>query len=404
MRLFSTILVFSFLLTCFLGQSQDAKDAKGVRGFVGVEPFEVRLEALVDIEPYRGRWALQGETIADRDREAILADVAALFESGVSLSAPNAVIDYADRLVRFVRPDPEKGYIPDERESIPLDDALVGLTFSADAAEVEALEIEWRWFAPGQDRVPIEIASRGSPSARYATPDDPVVTWKLDREIAQPELQEVPDAVRVERAPLRFLLAAGLGMWIYGAAIVLRDKHRSTRRVGWLFVGGLACGVVAMTVKTTRFEQPNAEAVDEIVYALLRNTYHAFDFRDESAIYDTLEHSVTGSLLEEVYIEVRSSLELENQGGPRVRVYEIALRESERLPAPAGDAAAFRARAEWVTVGEVTHWGHTHERTNRYEADLTVAAKGEDWKISGLELLNEERVQKVSRRTAAPES
>ena len=147
---------------------------------------------------------------------------------------------------------------------------------------------------------------------------------------------------------------------------------------------------------------PADAAAEDLVYALLRNTYHAFDFRDESAIYDTLEKSVSGPLLEEVYLEMRYSLELENTGGPRVRVYEIALRECQDVPG--GDTAngGFRTRAEWVTIGEVTHWGHTHERTNRYEAEIALVANDETWKINGLELLNEERMQKVSRQVIPP--
>src|SRR5690606_12694805 len=101
-------------------------------------------------------------------------------------------------------------------------------------------------------------------------------------------------------------------------------------------------------------------------------TYHAFDFRDESAIYDTLEKSIMGPLLERVYLEMRSSLELESSGGPRVRVYEIAMRECRNLNVSDADESTFRAFAEWVTVGEVTHWGHTHERTNKYEAEVAV--------------------------------
>ena len=35
---------------------------------------------------------------------------------------------------------------------------------------------------------------------------------------------------------------------------------------------------------------------------------------------------------------------------------------------------------------------------------MTVSAAEETWRISALDLLNEERVQKISRREAAPES
>ena len=191
-------------------------------------------------------------------------------------------------------------------------------------------------------------------------------------------------------------------MVLAAAGIVLRRKTKSPPWVGWLVVGGIAVVLVSLRYRTTEVKRPAETAAEELVYALLRNTYHAFDFRDESSIYDTLEASVTGPLLEKVYLEMRGSLELENAGGPRVRVHEIALRECR--PLAGGDLApgAFRTRAEWVTVGEVSHWGHTHERTNRYEAEMEVIPAGKRWKISALNLLDEERIQKVSRNLIEP--
>lgn len=406
-----SILAFLLLFAAFpiVGQENapagkaDVGENNGIRGFVGVEPFEVRLEALVEVAAYSRIWQMEDGEIDPAERESVLENLVTLFESGVTLNSPNAEIVYSDKLVRFVRRDVEKGFVEDDRESIPVADALVGITFSANAAGVNELEIEWLWFAPGQDRVAIEIASRGSPAARYAKPGKGRVTWKLDEEVEQPAMLAVPEVVKTEKQPLLFLIPVGLALLLWAAVIVAREKQHAPVWVVWLLVAGLACGVVAMKVQITRMEKPDAEATDEIVYNLLRNTYHAFDFRDESAIYDTLESSISGPLLEEVYLEIRSSLELENSGGPRVRVYEIALREAMPIPDDAPDPTAFRARAEWVTIGEVTHWGHTHERTNKYEAELTVSGRESHWKISGLDLLNEERVQKVSRRAASPE-
>jgi len=43
-------------------------------------------------------------------------------------------------------------------------------------------------------------------------------------------------------------------------------------------------------------------------------------------------------------------------------------------------------------VGTVTHWGHTHDRVNRYRARLTVAPVGGQWRLVGMELVSEERI------------
>jgi len=375
-----------------------------IRGFVSVEPFEIRLEALVRVEPFRESWRMAGDSIGPAEKQAVLDNLLTLFESGVEVKVPGTPIIYSSRTVRFVTFDAEKGYVPDERQNIPLTEALVGLTLSSTATGISELEVEWLWFAPGQERLVVEIASRGKPSARVLTPAMKKATWKLNEEIALPALQVIPGLQRVERRPVRYLIFAGIAMLIYAGVVVIQRKTKSPAWVGWLIVSGVAVSFLALKVRTYEVVLPENAAVEDIVYSLLRNTYHAFDFRDESAIYDTLESSVSGPLLEKVYLEMRESLELESTGGPRVRVYEIALRQCEDLKDGSLSEGEFKTRAEWVTIGEVTHWGHTHERTNKYEAAMTVSAVDNTWKISALDLLNEERIQKMSRRVAAPES
>lgn len=377
---------------------------EAIRGFVSVEPFEFRLEALVRVESFREAWGMTGESIGPGGKQAVLNRLLTLFESGVTVTVPGEPLVFSERTVRFIIPDAEKGYVPDERETIPLSEALVGLTRSSTARGVAAMEMEWLWFAPGQERLVVEIASRGKPSARVLTPLDQRASWKLNETIALPALQAIPGFQRVERRPFRYLLPAGLAMIIFAGVVVVRHRTTSPGWVGWLILGGLVTGFLALKIRTHEIVVPEDSEVEDIIYGLLRNTYHAFDFRDESAIYDTLEASVTGPLLEQVYLEMRASLELESAGGPRVRVYEIALRECGDTQDGGLAEGEFKTRAEWVTIGEVTHWGHTHERTNKYEAEMTVSAASDAWKISSLDLLNEERVQKISRRAVSPES
>jgi len=382
--------------------AEAADDA--IRGFVSVEPFEFRLEALVRVEPFREAWRMEAAALGPVEQQAVLENLQTLLNSGVNVKVPGAPPVYTERIVRFIVPDVDKGFVPDERDSIPMSEALVGLTFSAEARGISEMELEWLWFAPGQDRLVVEIASRGKPSARVLSPTDNKTAWKQSGEAALPSLQDIPGLEMRETRPLRHFIYLGLAMVLWAVVVVVQRKTKSPAWVGWLIVGGVVTVFLSLKVRSREVVVPAGAAVEDIVYALLRNTYHAFDFRDESAIYDTLEVSVTGPLLEQVYLEMRESLELESSGGPRVRVYEIALRECKETGTGGLAQGQFRTRAEWVTIGEVTHWGHTHERTNRYEAELTVSSAEETWRISALDLLNEERVQKISRREAAPES
>ena len=131
------------------------------------------------------------------------------------------------------------------------------------------------------------------------------------------------------------------------------------------------------------------ELAGEVVEGVLHNIYRAFDYRQEEKVYDVLGRSVDGDLLEEIYLETRRGLELTNQGGTRARVKEIEL---TAISASAGQDGAFVARASWNVFGSVGHWGHIHSRSNRYEAELEIAPSEGVWKLSSLEILEEERL------------
>ena len=52
----------------------------------------------------------------------------------------------------------------------------------------------------------------------------------------------------------------------------------------------------------------------------------------------------------------------------------------------------FLFQARWTATGSVGHWGHIHMRKNHYEANISVEPVGGAWKITGLELLEEKRI------------
>jgi hypothetical protein len=64
---------------------------------------------------------------------------------------------------------------------------------------------------------------------------------------------------------------------------------------------------------------------------------------------------------------------------------EIALEDGRRV-------RAFTVAATWQVDGRVTHWGHSHDRTNEYDGRFTVAAEREGWRIHDAEITRQERV------------
>ena len=57
-----------------------------------------------------------------------------------------------------------------------------------------------------------------------------------------------------------------------------------------------------------------------------------------------------------------------------------------------GGEGGFVATATWNVAGSVGHWGHVHERRNRYRAELDVAPADGLWKLVDLEILEEQRL------------
>ena len=135
---------------------------------------------------------------------------------------------------------------------------------------------------------------------------------------------------------------------------------------------------------------PSGDEARPTIHALLYNVYRALDFRQEEVVFDRLSQSLTGDVLERVYLEMRKGLRLENQGGARVRVREVEVLDITPMESEQTDRLRYRAR--WNATGSVGHWGHTHMRTNAYDALLTLGRIGEQWKIADIEILEEQRV------------
>ena len=132
----------------------------------------------------------------------------------------------------------------------------------------------------------------------------------------------------------------------------------------------------------------NAKA---IVANLLHNVYRAFDYREESEIYDVLARSVGEELLTDIYLSTRRSLVLKKQGGAQSKVKDISL-EALTIK-PSDEDNSFIAEATWTVNGSVGHWGHIHKRSNRYEAEFVIGEVDKVWKIKTMKVYNEERIK-----------
>ncbi len=120
---------------------------------------------------------------------------------------------------------------------------------------------------------------------------------------------------------------------------------------------------------------------------LLLNAYRAFSLRGEEAAYDQLAMSLSSPLLDQVYLDQRLALIRKSRGlGGDSRVQRVEL--SQFKPVSTGQSER-RIDASWVAHGQVSHWGHAHDRHTRYRAlvDLERRADG-SWRIKNLDFID----------------
>ncbi|MEE9244643.1 MAG: hypothetical protein V3U63_00450 [Gemmatimonadota bacterium] len=368
-----------------------------ISAYLYIEPYEVRKEIVLRPKDLQ-QWVdlgLEGkESITVEEQEEVKRKVVEFLaqRNPVTIDGQpvEGTLDRAHFIYRTLR---TSGVIDPPRE-LDLVSATLGVIFvyPVDGLPQE-VTMKWELFGPRIQRVPTSATDEAGPLPFFVTPDDPVVRWQ--NFLKNPTL---PGLVEVQTPPrgsgILFTLSAliaGAGLlWLalrHGKAAIRGElPSRKVTLVASALAVVLAVAVPA-GVKSSRVSDRDAEA---IVAALLKNTYRAFDYRDENRIYDALEKSAAGELLTDIYLETRRSLEIENQGGARAKVKEVEVLSA--VHSPLDGELGFVTLATWNVSGSVGHWGHIHQRTNQYEARFTVQAIDGVWKITGLELLQEQRL------------
>jgi hypothetical protein len=364
--------------------------------FLYVEPYEVRCEIIA--RPYDlEQWidlGLEAETTIRADVQGGLKQrVAEFLVDHINVTIDGEPVTPILDRIHFLRRTLKTSIVIDPPEDLDIVSATLGVIYSfpTDGLPQEAT-LTWDLFGPRIQNVPAAATDEAGPLPYRLIPDDNVLRWQ--NFLKNPTL---PTLVDIESPPHPILRALPMMGWIAVlglAALVVRHGRPALRGIApparALGFAGLFLVLAAGSFVGSRTQGVNQARSERLLTGLLHNVYRAFDYRGEETIYDALEQSVTGDLLTQTYLETRRGLELANQGGARAKVKDIEMLAVE--PRSLGRQTGFAARCRWNVSGSVGHWGHVHQRTNRYEADLTVKPVDGVWKITALELLEEERL------------
>lgn len=364
--------------------------------FIYVEPFEVRKEIVVrprDLQRWVDLGLEENEVITVDEQEEIKRRVVEFLNerSPVTIDGEPAegVLDRVHFIYRTLR---TSGVIQPPRD-LDIVSATLGVIFVYPRTELpEEVTMTWELFGDRIDRVPSSATDEAGSLPYFLSPDDNVLRWQ--NFLTNPT---VPGLIEVQEPAQRsgiLLIAAVLGA-VAAAAVALRlmrGKKRGQAVSRRLTIGAVVAFIIAIIALALwiRASRTTDEDAAVVVGGVLENIYRSFDYRDESTIYDLLARSTAGDLLTDVYLETRRGLELANQGGARARVKEVEVLEATHEPLRGEQG--FRSRAKWNVSGSVGHWGHIHQRVNQYEADLTLQVLDGAWKITSLNVLQEERL------------
>ena len=377
----------------------------GVMSFLYIEPYEVRHEILARVKDLSA-WmdlGLRGDEFIEADEnEPLKKRVGEFF-----LKRDKVLIDgrqlrpILDRTA-FVKYSMTVSTFLELPEQLPINTAMVGviITYPTQGIPQKVTSV-WDLWSERIQKVPADAIDPAGPFPSEVTPDDNVLTWNNFLKtyqmptVAEVALDESLTTMKIPLASVLCLLA------LLPLGLQIRKHRRSAGSVGLLI--GLAVLFIAGSVLLYPFlnvavakpaaiapKMTDKDAVT-VLESLLKNIYRSFDFREEEDVYDRLATSVSGDLLSDIYLQNRKSLVVTQAGGARARVKEVEILDvdvNHLDDSPLG--LLFHAR--WTAMGTVGHWGHIHIRKNQYEANITVKPVEGTWKITGLELLEEKRI------------
>jgi hypothetical protein len=376
----------------------------GVRTYLYIEPYEVRQEILVRVKDLMAWMAFDlrgGEWIEKDEFNPLREQVGRFF-----LERENVRIDgkrlkpILDRTA-FVESSTLRSRFIEIPERVPLNTAMVGviITYLTDGIPQE-VTAEWNLFSDRVQKVTARMTDPAGPFPYDLEPGDNVLKWtNYLKTYTIPTVEHVEVASRHRGVLVPVGSVACLGL-LLPAGWGLRRRRRAGKParamlglVGILVAGALILiPVLQVSVGRARAGQVAEEDAKAILHGLLENIYRAFDFRDESDVYDKLAISASGDLLTDIYLEHRRSMAIQQAGGAQGKVMYIEILAAEVADSQDHDGAlAFRA--QWSILGTVGHWGHIHTRQNRYDAILTLAPVDGAWKLIDLELIEEQRME-----------
>jgi len=272
--------------------------------------------------------------------------------------------------------------------------ARIGIILAYPAkAPPSSVEMTWEIFHESAPFLRSIIYDRDlPPTEEFFVKDQPHYKWTREGIAPAPASFETKwETTLPKRAISRVsfvLIAIAFAGGVFTWALYKDHPQRLPRSVGVLTIWLVGAFAFRHHMPPSEKDTINSLDLGKHTSTLLQNIYRAYDYREQSDVYDALKYSVTGELLEELFLEIQTGLRMQEQGGAVASVREV------RIESIKPEKETNTLLCIWNVTGTVEHWGHIHTRENQYSARITLdtsaAGKG---RISGFEVTDEKRVR-----------
>ena len=216
-------------------------------------------------------------------------------------------------------------------------------------------------------------------------------TW-FEREVA------TEAALGIARLPL-----LSVGLAVVAVLLWARSRRAESEEAGerprgrhrLAFVGAfllLPYGTLAVPNPFFAAYAPRGDGARLIMSKVLSDTYEAFNITDEEELYDTLAQSVTGNLVDDLYLDNRRRLTAGTRQGTVVTIRSVNILDIGDPIEVLAPEEGYSYDCQWAVVARVQHLQHVHHRQQIYSGVLTLRAEDDRWKVAGVELHSEDRV------------
>ena len=384
-----------------------------VYSFIYITDYEVRHEVLIPLATLATLIDIErkDESFLEVDEQLAAAErVKAFFSAGNPVTIDGIEVKPVFDRVDFYGLDLRDFATRPEKRKVSMASGRVGviMSYSTKTRPTE-VSVEWDLLSNTIREVDsVVIAYQDVHKTTFSKfKSDNVYRWKAPDRPPLPPITGLSGTYDLEKyqQPTVTVSWATIGLWGIVALLLVFGLFFSETFWPYLIMGvaGLVGSYFVSDFAVATYDHPwqqpepfemSADEQADVFGRLHANMFRAFDYVDEGDVYQALAKSVDGDLLRDLYLQINQSLRMQEEGGAVAIIEKVQLLDGNPQPSTSRErqrsAISFGYQSTWTLEGTIEHWGHIHQRTNKYRAAFVVEfLEGADgsagWKITDIQ-------------------